>query len=159
MLMNDVLQKIARTYRENNENIIYLLQETQEALGFIPKEAISFFSEELKIAPSRFYGIVTFYSQFRLTPLGRNKITACCGTACHVRGSEKLINSVRRELDLSETKDTTDDNEFTIETVNCIGACSIAPVFVINKKVYGKATSVKLIKEIRTLSDITDDQS
>lgn len=159
MLMINVLENIVGKYRENSENIIFLLQETQDSLGYIPKDAILYLSEKLNIAPSRFYGIVTFYSQFRLTPLGKNKITACCGTACHVRGSEKLISSVRRELDLTENKDTTDNLEFTLETVNCVGACSIAPVFIINKKVYGKASSGKLLKEIRYLSDVTDDNT
>ncbi len=155
--MNDILKEIAAKYRKNNENAIFLLQETQEALGYIPKEAVAFFSNELGIAPSRLYGIATFYAQFRLTPIGRNKITACCGTACHVKGSEKIINSIRRELDLTEAKDTTEDREFTMETVNCVGACSIAPVFIINKKVYGKASSVKLVKEIRSLGNMAND--
>ncbi|MEK7742694.1 MAG: NAD(P)H-dependent oxidoreductase subunit E, partial [Nitrospirota bacterium] len=86
-----------------------------------------------------------------LKPRGKNIITACCGTACHVKGSERLINGVKKELDISEGEETTKDMRFTLEKVNCIGACSIAPVFIINKKVHGKAAADKLIKEIRSI--------
>jgi len=157
--MDHTLKEIIKKYHERSGNIISLLQETQDAFGYIPREAVDFYSRELNIAGSRFYGVATFYSQFRLKPTGKNKIVACCGTACHVKGSEKLINSVRRELVLSELEDTTSDGVFTMETVNCVGACSIAPVFIINKKVHAKASLGGLLKEIGTLSDRKDENS
>ncbi len=157
--MEHTLKDIVKKYHEKSGNIISLLQETQDAFGYIPREAVDFYSRELNIAGSRFYGVATFYSQFRLKPTGKNKIVACCGTACHVKGSEKLINSVRRELALSELEDTTSDGAFTMETVNCVGACSIAPVFIINKKVHAKASLGRLLKEIGTLSDRKDENS
>jgi NADH:ubiquinone oxidoreductase subunit E len=107
--MNETLEKIAQAYRQDGGNVITLLQETQEAFGYIPREAIDYFSTELNIAPSRFYGVATFYAQFRLTPTGKNKITACCGTACHVRGSDRIISGIKRELGLAEAEDTTAD--------------------------------------------------
>src|ERR1700690_3594835 len=145
--MKDKLKEILQEYRTKEANIIHLLQETEEALGYIPREAVEFYSEELGIAPSRFFGVVTFYAQFHLTPRGKNVITGCCGTACHVKGSERLINGVRKELGLADGEDTTQDMAFTLEKVNCVGACSIAPVFIFTKKVYGKSTSEKSFKE------------
>jgi len=147
--MEKILENIIRKYLEKEGNIIFLLQETQEAFGYIPREAVDFFSLELNIAPSRFYGVATFYSQFRLKPTGKNKVVACCGTACHVRGSEKILNALKRELDLTEDEDTTQDNKFTLEKVACLGTCSFAPVVLINGAVHGKAGTDAIIKEIR----------
>lgn len=152
--MNETFEKIARAYRQDDGNVITLLQETQEAFGYIPREAIDYFSTELNIASSRFYGVVTFYAQFRLTPRGKNVITACCGTACHVKGSERILNSVVQELKLPDSKDVTDDGLFTLERVNCVGACGIAPVFIVNKQIHGKATAEKILRELRELKGI-----
>lgn len=149
-LMDNTLKEIIKNYWEEEGNIISLLQETQYAFGYIPLEAVQWFSEKLGIPLSRFYGVATFYSQFHLNPRGKNILTACSGTACHVKGSERLINCAKAELEIVG-EDTTPDMEFTLEKVNCLGACSIAPVFIINKKVYGKMTSDKVIKEIRAL--------
>ncbi|MDI6800868.1 MAG: NAD(P)H-dependent oxidoreductase subunit E [Thermodesulfovibrionales bacterium] len=149
--MEKTLQKLAKDFRENEGNIISLLQETQEAFGYIPEEAVYFFSRELDIPASRFFGVSTFYAQFYLKPRGKNIITACCGTACHVKGAERLINGAKRELSLTDENNTTNDNKFTLEQVACVGACSIAPVVIINKKVYGKMSADKLTKEIKTL--------
>ncbi|MBA4372748.1 MAG: NAD(P)H-dependent oxidoreductase subunit E [Thermodesulfovibrio sp.] len=157
--MKEKLNRILESYRKKEANIIYLLQETEEVFGYLPREAVDFFADELGIAPSRFFGVATFYSQFHLNPRGKNIITACCGTACHVKGSERLINGLRQELRLAEGEETTGDMQFTLEKVNCVGACSIAPVFIINKKVYGKSTSDKLIKEVRAIKGPADGQA
>lgn len=149
--MNDKLKNIIERYRARNGNIIFLLQETQAEFGYIPREAVSFFSEELGIAPSRFFGVATFYSQFRLQPAGRNRITACCGTACHVKGAEKIIRNIRRELDLPEGQDTTADGEFTLEEVACLGTCSFAPVVLINGNVHGRAKPQNVTAKIKSL--------
>jgi NADH:ubiquinone oxidoreductase subunit E len=149
--MNDSFKQIADNYRKDGGNVITLLQETQESFGYIPREAIDYFAETLNIAPSRFYGVATFYAQFRLKPIGKNKITACCGTACHVRGAERIISGLKRELDLPESEDTTKDLEFTVEQVACLGFCSFAPVVLINKDVRGKTNADAVVKEIRSL--------
>ncbi|MBI4838789.1 MAG: NAD(P)H-dependent oxidoreductase subunit E [Nitrospirae bacterium] len=138
-------------------NIISILQDIEASLGYISEDAVNWVSKKLQIPASRFFGVVTFYAQFHLTPRGKNIITACCGTACHVKGSERLLNGVRRELGLSDDEDTTKDKEITVEKVNCVGACSIAPVFIINKKVHGKSSTDKLIKEIKTLRGVKDE--
>ncbi|MBI5049651.1 MAG: NAD(P)H-dependent oxidoreductase subunit E [Nitrospirae bacterium] len=145
--LDGVLQK----HITDEGNIISLLQDMQEAFGYIPEKAVGWFSKKLDIPESRFYGVITFYSQFHTHPRGRNLITACCGTACHVKGSERLINSLRRELNIVEEEDTTDDRKFTVEKVACIGTCSMAPAVIINKKIYGNMTADKLMKMVKTL--------
>jgi NADH:ubiquinone oxidoreductase subunit E len=149
--MNQTLNKIVADFRDNGGNVITLLQETQEAFGYIPREAVDYFSAQLGIAPSRFYGVATFYSQFRLNPAGKNKITACCGTACHVRGAERILSGIKRELNLTEEEETTQDKEFTVEKVACLGFCSFAPVVLINGEVHGKTNADPILKEIRKL--------
>jgi len=154
--MENTLTTLLKNHRASGGNIISLLQETQEAFGYIPKEAVLFFSDELGLAPSRFYGVATFYSQFRLKPRGKHVVTVCCGTACHVQGSEKLLNSVKLELKLSGEEDMTEDGMFTLEKVNCVGACGIAPVTIIDKKVHGKAVADKIVREIRAIKVPSD---
>jgi len=149
--LQETLEKILQTYHESEGNVISLLQEIEESFGYLPEDAINWFSEQLDIPPSRFYGIATFYAQFHLKPRGENIITACCGTACHVKGAEKLINSLMRELQIPSGEDTSEDRKFTVEKVNCVGACSIAPVVIINKEVHGKMTADRLMKEIRKI--------
>ena len=145
------LKTILHTYRETGGNIISLLQDTQEAFGYVPREAVQHFADVLGIAPSRFYGVATFYSQFRLKPTGKNIITACCGTACHVRGAERILSSIKRELHLGEEEDTTPDNKFTVDKVACLGFCSFAPVVLINGAVHGRTTADPVLKEIRAI--------
>jgi NADH:ubiquinone oxidoreductase subunit E len=149
--METTLNSIIKKHRETGGNIISLLQDTQEAFGYVPREAVQYFAEELGIAPSRFYGVATFYSQFRLKPSGKNRITACCGTACHVRGAERILTGLKRELHLAEDEDTTPDGQFTVEKVACLGFCSFAPVVLINGAVHGKTTADPILREIKTL--------
>ncbi|MBI5634575.1 MAG: NAD(P)H-dependent oxidoreductase subunit E [Nitrospirae bacterium] len=156
--MIETFEAIARNYRQNEGNVISLLQDTQEAFGYIPREAIDYYSQTLGIASSRFFGVVTFYAQFRMKPTGRHKITACCGTACHVRGADRILNSLRLELKLKPDEDTTKDGEFTLEQVNCVGACSIAPVVIVDKKVYSKTTADNILKQLRALKGPSHDE-
>lgn len=149
--MNDKFEDILRKHRENGGNVITLLQDTQEAFGYVPREAVQFFSDELGIASSRFYGVATFYAQFRLKPVGKHKVTACCGTACHVRGAERIISGIERELHLDENEDTTRDGEVTFEKVACLGFCSFAPIVLVDGSVHGKASTDTVLKEIKAL--------
>jgi NADH:ubiquinone oxidoreductase subunit E len=149
--MEEILEKILDNYRRNEGNIISILQDIEKHFGYIPEETVTWFSKKLDIPASRFFGTVTFYSQFHLKPRGKNIITVCRGTACHVKGSERLINRLQIELDLPPDEETTEDLKFTVEKVNCIGACGIAPVTVLNHKVLGKVTLDKLIKEIKKI--------
>lgn len=150
-LMEKTLENILGKYKKNEGNIITILQDLEETFGYIPEEAVDWFSRKLDIPASRFYGIATFYSQFHLKSKGKNVITVCTGTTCHVKGSKGLISGLRKRLNLSCGEDTTEDGKFTIEHVACEGSCSMAPVVIINGKVYGNLTAGKLLKEIKAL--------
>ncbi len=149
--MEDKLQDILDEFKAHEGNLIYLLQCLERDFGYIPEEAVNWFSEVLDVPPAKFYGLATFYAQFHLKPRGENIITVCCGTACHVKGSERLLNSLTKELQIPSGEDTSEDGKFTVEKVNCVGACSIAPVVIINKEVHGKMTADKLMKEVKKL--------
>ncbi len=149
--MEEVLEKILTNYRENEGNIITILQELEGTFGYIPEEAVNWFSKKLDIPSSRFYGIATFYAQFHLKPRGKNIITVCRGTACHVKGSERLLNRLFIELDIPPGEDTSDDLKYTVEKVNCVGACGIAPVVIFNKEVRGKMTLDKLMRDLKKM--------
>jgi NADH:ubiquinone oxidoreductase subunit E len=150
--MNEILDKIVTKYRENEGNVIFLLQETQDALGYIPEDAVLYFSKKLDIPPSRFYGVVTFYSQFHLKPRGKNILSVCCGTACHVKGGTKIAERIQKDLGLASDGETTEDGNFTFEIVRCVGACSIAPVVLVNNKAYADMSAdsaSRLIREMK----------
>lgn len=144
------LEKIYADCRKEKGNVIAVLQDIQEAFSYIPEDAVNWIADKLNIPRSSFFSVATFYAQFYLSPRGKNIVTACSGTACHVKGSERIVNAICRELNIPKGKDITEDNMFTLEKVNCVGACSIAPIVIINKKVYGKTTSDKIIKEIKS---------
>lgn len=149
--MEEALERILTEYRQNEGNIITILQCVEETFGYIPKEAVNWFSKKLDIPASRFYGIATFYAQFHLKPKGKNVITVCRGTACHVKGSERLLNRLFIEFDIPPGEDTSDDLKFTVEKVNCVGACGIAPVIILNREVHGKMTLDKLMRDMKRL--------
>jgi NADH:ubiquinone oxidoreductase subunit E len=149
--MEQTFDKILSNHLKDGYNILSILQDVQENFGYIPEEAVNWFSKKLNIPASRFYGVTTFYTQFHLKPRGKNVITVCRGTACHVKGSERLLNRLFIELGISPIEDTTDDLKFTVEKVNCVGACGIAPVTIINNEVHGKMTLDKLIRDIKRL--------
>jgi len=147
----DKREQILKKYNDERGSIISLLQDTQNMFGYIPEDMVFWLSDKLNIPSSNFFGVATFYSQFYLKPRGKNIFTACCGTACHVKGSATVINRIRTELAIPDGEDTTDDAQFTLESVACVGACSIAPVLIANKKVYGKVTpdqASSMLKEI-----------
>ncbi len=128
---------------KDRSNLIALLQEIQEVYGYLPDEDIRAIAEYVSLPLSTVYGVATFYNQFRLSPLGKNIIRVCRGTACHVKNSANLLVALENELGIKAGQ-TTRDKNFTLETVACIGACSIAPVININEDYYGRA----VIKEI-----------
>ncbi len=122
---------------------IPILQAIQHDYGFISKEQMKEVCSKTDIKENRLFGIATFYSQFKLTPSGENLIRICKGTACHVRGADNLIDVISEELGIG-IGETTADNKFTLETVACLGCCSLAPAIMINNEVYGKLTADKL---------------
>ena len=145
------LESLYEKYRGEKGAVIPLLQDLQEEFGYLPEEAVIWIADRLEAPRSSFFGVATFYAQFYLAPRGKNIITACSGTACHVKGSERIINFIKRDLGLTDKQETTEDMGFTLEKVYCVGVCSISPVVIINKKVHGKVSSAKILKEIKLL--------
>jgi len=139
-------------YERNPSNLIAVLQEIQEAYSYLPEDIMTYVATALGISPSAVFGVATFYSHFTLDPKGKYVIRVCDGTACHVKKSEEIINTLEKELGLSKIKKTSSDMLFTLETVACLGACGIAPVVVINEEVHGSMNPGKvkeLIEKIR----------
>jgi NADH-quinone oxidoreductase E subunit len=130
-------------YQGKKWALIPLLQKVQEEYGYIPPETIGPIAEALHIFPSEVQGVVTFYSQFSLKPRGKNVIRVCKGTACHVRGGRSILKIAKRELGVDEGN-TTEDYQFTLETVACLGACFLAPTMMVNKSYYGKLSPPKM---------------
>lgn len=147
------LDNILERHEFKASNIIAILQDTQEIYRYLPKEAFSYLSEKLGMSRAKIYSVATFYENFSLEPKGKFVIKICDGTACHVRKSTPILDRLRNELNLSETKTTTDDLMFTVETVSCLGACGLAPAITVNDKVYGSMTPEKAIELLNTLKE------
>ncbi|HPQ10315.1 MAG TPA: NADH-quinone oxidoreductase subunit NuoE [Bacillota bacterium] len=134
------VNEIVRKYEAKESMLIPILQEVQEEYRYLPEEILTYIATALDISPATVYGVATFYAQFSLNPKGKYVINVCDGTACHVRGSSPILEAIRRKVGLAAGKITTDDLGFTVQTVSCLGACGLAPVVVINDKVYGQVT-------------------
>ncbi|MDC7226249.1 MAG: NADH-quinone oxidoreductase subunit NuoE [Spirochaetales bacterium] len=134
------------------EKVIPLLQEIQNRHGYLSQELVEAVAEEIKLPVSRLYGVATFYSQFRFEPIGKNLIKVCKGTACHVAGAEKVYSIISEKLGIEEGE-TTDDQLFTLESVACLGCCSLAPVVMINDSIYGKLNPAKMGKILKEYAD------
>lgn len=144
--MKDIMSK----YKVEKDNLIQILNEVQEKYGYIPKQAQIEISDYLGIPMAEIYGVVTFYSRFTTEPKGKYNISVCLGTACYVKGSQKILDRLKEKLQIEEGK-TTADGKFSIDTTRCVGACGIAPVFTVNDEVYGKATVKKLDEVLDSL--------
>jgi NADH-quinone oxidoreductase E subunit len=145
------LDKVLTDTRTQQKDLIHILHKIQSEFGYIPPEAVGAVSEHLRISESEIYGVLTFYNAFSLTPKGEFTITVCLGTACHVRGGPQIVEEMERKLDV-KVGETTPDEKFTLETVNCLGCCAIGPVVVVNQKYYSHITLNKIdsiLKEYR----------
>jgi NADH-quinone oxidoreductase subunit E len=125
--------RILTTFSRKRASLIPILQRVQSRLGYLPREAMSEIAEYLKIPPIEVYGVVTFYNQFRLNPPGRHSIRVCLGTACHMKGGYITLDAWKRRLNIN-TGETTPDREFDLDTVACVGCCTMAPVTVVDDK-------------------------
>ena len=133
------LKKVLESYDKKQKNLIPILQNAQNEYVYIPKKIMHKLGKYLKLTFAEVYGVVTFYSQFHLEPRGENIIRVCMGTACHVRGAGKIFDKLKEELGINDGE-TTEDLQFTLETVACIGACGLAPVIMVNDDTHGKLT-------------------
>lgn len=143
----DILEKNGH----NPARLIPILQQVQDFYRYLPEEILTFIATSLDLPPAHVYGVATFYAHFTLVPKGKYNVRLCDGTACHVKGSLPILNALHERLKLSDSKQTTDDMLFTVETVSCLGACGLAPVMVVDEKVYSKVTperAVEILEEI-----------
>jgi len=147
--VQEKLGKVLANYTGEREELIPILQDTQEVFRYLPAAAMLEIARFLNISVSTVYGVATFYAQFKLTPLGKKVIRVCRGTACHVRGSAKVLAEMEKQLGI-KAGETTPDMAYTLETVACIGACALAPTMTIDGETYGKM-SIKKVAEV--LSD------
>lgn len=140
------VKEILEKYPKEKNQLIAVLNDVQEKYGYIPKEAQRVISEEMSISMAEIYGVITFYSRFTLSPKGKYNISICLGTACYVKGSQKLLDRAIERLHI-HPGEVTEDGKFSIDDVRCVGACGLAPVFMVNDEVYGNAT-VKQFDEV-----------
>jgi NADH-quinone oxidoreductase subunit E len=144
-IMEDTLNNILSMYNRNQAEIIPILQKVQDTYGYLSEDSMRVIAKYVNVPESQVYGVATFYAQFRFTPRGEKHSMVCQGTACHVNGSPKILEEVESALGI-KAGETTDDLEFSLETVACIGACSLAPAVMINGKVEAKLNSKKVRK-------------
>jgi len=150
---NKIIDDMIDRYGAKESSIIAILQGVQEKHRYLPKEYFPYIAKRLGVGEARLYSVATFYENFSLEPKGKYVIKVCDGTACHVRKSIPILERLRKELKLSETKLTTDDLHFTLETVSCLGACGLAPVVTVNDKVYPAMTPDAAAELVRRLEE------
>lgn len=151
--VDEKLVAIANRYKGVEGGIMSALHEVQDTYGYISTTSQKFLSKELQVPMSDIYGIITFYSRFSLTPKGKYNIQVCMGTACYVKGSEKVLDRFKQKLGIKEGQ-TTEDGKYSLEAVRCIGACGLAPAIVVNADVYGKMD----VKKVDTLLEKYDEK-
>jgi len=144
--MEEKLKAIFSRFKGEESELIPILQQAQEKFGYLPEEVMTEIARFIGVPESQVFSVATFYAQFRLTPIGRNHVMVCRGTACHVRGASRILEEVEKQLGIKEGE-TTSDLSFSLDTVACIGACGVSPNMVINKNTYSRLT-IKKISDI-----------
>lgn len=139
----DKVRQICANHHNDSGELITVLHQCQDILGYLPREIQEVVAEELNIPVARVYGVVTFYSYFTMEPKGKYPISVCMGTACYVRGSERILEELQRQLGI-KVGETTSDGLFSLDCLRCVGACGLAPVVTIAGKVYGRLTVDKI---------------
>lgn len=145
----DILER----HRYQKARLIPILHEVQKEYTFLPEDVLTTVATALELPPAHVYGVATFYAHFSLEPKGKYRIRLCDGTACHVKGSEQLLDAIRRRLKLTGDRKTTPDMLFTVETVSCLGACGLAPALVINDDVHGQVTPERAVALVEAILD------
>ncbi len=148
-----VLDQAIEEFGNEEKSLIAILQRAQEVYRYLPEEIFPYLSKKLNVSEARIFGVATFYENFSLEKKGKYVVKVCDGTACHVRKSIPILETLRKELGLSETKKTTDDLMFTVETVSCLGACSSAPAVMVNDEIYPTMTPDTAVALIRRLEE------
>ena len=140
--------KILKEHQYDEAKLIPILQKVQDEYKYLPEDIMRFIANELEISPAKVFGVATFFAHFAIAPKGKHIIKVCNGTACHVKGSSFVINTVKDKLKLKDGQDTTEDGLFTLECVSCLGACGLAPVMVMDDTVHGQITPAKAVEII-----------
>ncbi|MBN1969241.1 MAG: NADH-quinone oxidoreductase subunit NuoE [Candidatus Delongbacteria bacterium] len=128
--------EICKNFRNDAGELINVLHKTQHLIGYLPREAQEIIAEGLNISVAKVFGVVSFYSFFTMEPKGEHPISICTGTACYVRGAEKVLDEFKKQLKI-QVGETTEDGKFSIDCLRCVGACGLAPVVMVGEKVYG----------------------
>lgn len=153
-------EKVVQILEENNYSrtrLIPILQHVQDEYRYLPQEVLAYIATAIKAPIAEVYGVATFYAHFTLDPKGKYVVKVCNGTACHVKGAMALVEAMQKKLMLQAGKHTTDDMEFTIETVSCVGACGLAPVVVVNDDVYGQVSPERSVEIVDIYKAKTDE--
>ena len=132
-----IIQDICKSFGNQAGELINVLHKTQEAFGYLPANVQQLIARELNVSEAKVYGVVTFYAFFTMKPKGKHKISVCMGTACYVRGAEKIVDELKKELNI-KVGEITSDGKFSLDCLRCVGACGLAPVILIGDKVYGR---------------------
>ncbi len=143
------IENILRQHDHRKERIIQILSDIQKIHNYLPKDVLQYVSQRLKLPLSEIYSIATFYAAFSLKPRGKHLVTVCMGTACHVRGAPAVLNRLEDRLGVTSGS-TTQDNQFTLKTVNCLGACALAPIVVVDEEYHGQTSVNKVDKLLKT---------
>ena len=152
MANKNKIDAIIEKYREGRSSLVGALQDVSEEFGYLPEEVLEDLSDRLNVPLSHMYSLATFYTSFRLEPLGKHHCSVCVGTACHVRGAELVVDVIERELGI-RAGETTKDGNFTLEKVNCLGACALGPLVVIDGEYHGKMDQRKVTKLLKQYED------
>jgi len=146
------LENILDRHGRDPSAVIAILQDIQEEANYLPEGALRYAAENLGIPASKVYSLATFYRAFSLEPRGRHLVHVCVGTACHVRGAVKIVDALEREMGIC-AGETDEQLEFTLETVNCLGACALGPVVVIDGEYHGQMTGAKSVRRVKKLRE------
>ena len=141
--LTDKIESILDRYQSDPSMLVSILQDIQASFNYLPREALEKVSQILSVPLSQVYSVATFFKALSLVPRGRHLINVCLGTACHVRGAKKILEAVERDIGI-EAGATTEDRRFTLETVNCVGACALGPVVIIDGEYHGQVTTEKI---------------
>lgn len=151
--MQEQLQKVLGEHGQSPADLIPILQHVQEEFGYLPQETMDGIAAHARVPKSRVYAVATFYTMFRFEPLGKNHVCVCRGTACHVRGADLILDHVQRHLGIDEGQ-TTEDGEFSLETVACIGCCALAPVMTVNHEVHGRLKPKLVTRKLKKYATV-----
>lgn len=151
------IDRILARHGHQSSKIIQILNDLQKILGYLPRETLAYVSRQLHLPLSRIYSLATFYSAYSLKPRGRHLVTVCMGTACHVRGAPAVLSRLEDRLQIKAGA-TTPDDQFTLKTVNCLGACALAPIVVVDEEYHGQTTAEKIEKLLAGYEKPTEEE-